>query len=308
MRIMSHSHARLTKHVQAHEAVITNEYWYGDGPPLLKMTFSAAKTAERQAEIVDLLEKAATKSKATGDRGQSRLLKKLAAEIDRCRPHDRCGSLACPLCARAFQRAKAAAEQQLFSSAFPKSPITAANVNDSGNVNLDPPRKILVMATVIPLHLQYRPQALVRLDIPKRNRWLKDVLTKAGLTSEIIAGSADISWERRDSKSYYQLHWHLTTWTGNSDRLQKQLLPFFPPKKKYDRPVVVTDLRNRGFLPYLNKAIRLPDLLRQNRRHLPELLLALDRTAPLDLMVIRGLRLSAQAGRLALRPFGPRET
>jgi hypothetical protein len=24
------------KHVQAHEAVIANEYWYGDGPPVLK--------------------------------------------------------------------------------------------------------------------------------------------------------------------------------------------------------------------------------------------------------------------------------
>jgi len=32
--------------------------------------------------------------------------------------------------------------------------------------------------------------------------------------------------------------------------------------------------------------------------------LALNRTAPLDLMVIKGLRLSAQSGRLALRPFG----
>ena len=53
---------------------------------------------------------------------------------------------------------------------------------------------------------------------------------------------------------------------------------------------------------YMNKAIKLPDLLRRNRRDLPQLLLALDRTNPLDLLVIKGLTLSAQSGRLVLRP------
>jgi hypothetical protein len=64
---MSHSHPRLIKHIHAHEAVITNEYWYGDGPPLMHPSLSARKTAERRVEVVDLLEKAANKSKATGD-------------------------------------------------------------------------------------------------------------------------------------------------------------------------------------------------------------------------------------------------
>jgi len=58
----------IRRHVHAHEAVIATEYWYGDGPPRLKASFSAAKTAERQAEVVDLLERAANKRKATGDR------------------------------------------------------------------------------------------------------------------------------------------------------------------------------------------------------------------------------------------------
>jgi hypothetical protein len=123
----------------------------------------------------------------------------------------------------------------------------------------------------------------------------------------MMVGSADISWEHRQNRDYYQLHWHLAMWTKNPEELQKQLLKAFLPKNKYDRPVVVTKSRTSGLHIYMNKAIKLPDLLRRNRRHLPDLLIALDRTAPLDLMVIQGLRLSAQSGRLALRPFGQSE-
>jgi hypothetical protein len=59
------------------------------------------------------------------------------------------------------------------------------------------------------------------------------------------------------------------------------------------------------FLGYMNKAIKLPDLLRTNRKHLPELLLVLDRTEPMDLMVYTQHRLTAQFGRFALRAHWP---
>jgi hypothetical protein len=304
---MSNSQPRLIKHVHAHEAVITNEYWYGDGPPLMHPSLSAAKTAERQAEVVDLLEKAGNTNKATGDLKLSRQLKKLANKIDRCRRGDRCGSLACPQCARAFQRAKAAAQKQVILESANKSPPTSNSSKRSAESESKSANRLLVMVTLIPLHLRYAPANLVQLDIAKRTRWLKDVLTEAGLV-QVMVGSADISWEHRHNKDYYQLHWHIGLWTQDPEKLQKQLLRRFPPKNKYDRPVVVTKSRSLGFQPYMNKAIKLPDLLRRNRQHLPELLLALDRTAPLDLMVIIGLRLSAQSGRLALRPFGQGET
>jgi hypothetical protein len=42
------------------------------------------------------------------------------------------------------------------------------------------------------------------------------------------------------------------------------------------------------------KAIKIKDLLRNGRRHLPELLLALDRIKPLDLMTRHGLELIPQ--------------
>jgi hypothetical protein len=244
---MSNSHPKLIKHVHAHEVVITNVYWYGDGPPLMHPSLSAAKTADRKADVVDLLENAANKSKDTGDRGQSRLLRRLANKIDRCRRRDRCGSLACPECARAFQRAKADAQKEVFLASAPK----------PAGSNSDPANRILVMATVIPLHLRYSPAALAHLDIAKRTRWFKDVLTNAGL-AQMMVGSADISWEHRRKKHYYQLHWHLAMWTKDPEKLQKRLLRLFPPKNKYDRPVEVTKSRSLNFLPYMNKAIHRP--------------------------------------------------
>jgi hypothetical protein len=35
----------IRRYLHAHEAVVANEYWYGDGPPRLKAAFSAAKAA-----------------------------------------------------------------------------------------------------------------------------------------------------------------------------------------------------------------------------------------------------------------------
>jgi len=63
--------------------------------------------------------------------------------------------------------------------------------------------------------------------------------------------------------------------------------------------VATSDL---DFLPYLNKVIKLPKLLRSNRRYLPELLLVLDRTDPLDALVLSKLRISAEKGRLVIQP------
>ena len=63
---------------------------------------------------------------------------------------------------------------------------------------------------------------------------------------------------------------------------------------KHDYPVDVTEAVNLDFLPYIHKIIKINELLRTGRTHLPELLLTLDQINPLDLMVIHGLVLSAQ--------------
>lgn len=278
------------RHVRAHEAVVTNEFWYGDGPPTLGKSFTAAKTDERQADVVGILLKAAKKAEKAGDKQLANAFHDLADKLHDCRPRGRCGSLACPKCARAFQKAKVAAQEVLIPV------LKKANTTSTGKRTTK--RKKLVMANVVPLWITYRPHQLRHLDIRKRNRWLKEILTRAGFT-RVMFGSADISWEN----GYYQLHWHIGMFTSNRKNLTKRLKKLFPGPEKYDRPVVVSKTWSLGFLPYKDKAIKLPDLLRRNRTHLPELLLALDRIEPLDLVVLMGLRPSAQSGRLVLGPL-----
>ena len=69
----------------------------------------------------------------------------------------------------------------------------------------------------------------------------------------------------------------------------------------------IQSVRFGGFLPYMNKAIKLPDLLRNNRRGLPYLLLALDHTEPLELMILSGVRASAQDGGLEFKKIQRRK-
>jgi hypothetical protein len=245
--------------------------------------------------VVQILGQAARRAAKPGSKKLAQDYDALADKLDACRPRRRCGSLACPRCARAFQKAKFVAQRRLIKKL----------------VQSRPGRK-LVMANVIPLWMTFRPDQLAQLDIGKRNRWLKDALAAAGFR-RVMLGSADMSWEQ----GYYQLHWHIGMWTSNRNKLKKRLktifpstrkkwkrrLASFPTDKKYRRPVLVSNTWSLGFIAYKDKAIKLPDLLRRNRTHLPELLLALDRTEPLELMVLSRLRLSAQAGQLVLRPI-----
>jgi hypothetical protein len=284
--------ARPEKYGRAHEQIINNENWYRDEPPSLGQSFTAKKTAERHQEVLQILMRAAKRA-AAGSKKLAQAHSALADKLDGCRPRRRCGSLACPKCARAFQKAKFSAQRRLIKK------LAKARTG-----------KQLVMANLIPLWMTIRPDQLAQLDIAKRNRWLKDALAAAGFR-RVMFGSVDISWER----GYYQLHWHIGMWTSNAEQLTKRLkaifpstgkkwkrrLGIFPSDKKYRRPVVVSNTWSLGFIPYKDKVIKLPDLLRRNRTHLPELLLALDRTESLEPMVLSRLRLSAQCGRLVLR-------
>ena len=287
--------AETKKYVRAHDQIINNERWYGDEAPSPGKSFTAKKTAERHQEIVQILVRAAKRAAKAGSKELARAYNILVGKLEDCRPRRRCGSLACPKCARAFQKAKSAAQRVLIKK------LSKAH-----------PRKQLVMANVIPLWMIFRPDQLAQLDIGKRNRWLKDALASAGF-SRVMFGSADMSWEQ----GFYQFRWHIGMWTSNPKQLKKRLkaifpltgkklkrrLAIFPSDQKYRRPVVVSKTWSLSFIPYKDKAIKLPDLLRRNRTHLPEPLLALDRTGPLELLVLSRLRLSAQDGRLVLRPI-----
>jgi hypothetical protein len=265
-------------HVNAHEEVLSNEFWFRDGTPDLGKQFTVRKAKVRKAEIMDILFRTAKAQRRIGNTGIADQLELLADWTFSCRRRHRCGSLACTECHRAFQRAKVAAEK-----------IAIRRLKAERN------RKRLVMANIIPLWITYTPQELTNLNVRKLNRWLKDALTRAGF-KRVMLGSIDFSWEA--DRGVYQPHWHITMFTSNHEVLQRRLKLLFPGKDRGDRPVLISKTYSLNFLPYKNKAIKIVQLLRNNRRALPYLLLALDRTDPLELMVLSGVRVSAQDGGL----------
>jgi hypothetical protein len=279
-----HTNAKFRSHVRAHEQVSSNEFWYGDKAPDPGPGFTAAKTKKRATTVTQILLRAAKREDRTGNLTLAQAYYQLSDKIEACRARRRCGSLACPRCARAFQKAKAAAQQTA---------ITKATKTRPG--------KHLVFVTLIPKAMMYSPGEFHEIEVKKANRWLKDVLKPVG--SRMILGSADLGWETRRGEGYIQVHWHLAMFTSNPGNLKRKLTRKFPKTKKHERPVEVRIPDDLGFLPYINKGIKLPDLLRTNRTHLPELLLVLDSTEPMELLVSMRLRLSAQSGRLAFQPI-----
>jgi hypothetical protein len=263
-------------HRRAHEGVLTNEFWFGDDVPVIGEQFTVAKAKERKTEIIGLLFRTAARERLAGVADIADQLEVLADKIFSCCPTRRCGSLACTECLRAFQKAKVAAQR-----------ITIKLLKATRN------SKLLVMANVIPLWITYTPEELADLDVRKLNRWLKDALTRAGFR-RVMLGSIDFSWEA--DRGIYQPHWHIAMWTADTNELFRRLKVIFPSQERGDRPALVSKTYSLGFLPYKDKAIKLPTLLRNNRRGLPYLLLALDRTEPVELMVLSGVRVSAQDG------------
>ena len=243
--------SKFKRHVKAHKTVIRNETWFGDDPPDLGTPFTAKKTAERCQTLVKILIRAAKREKRAHNKILGRAYTDLAKKLKTCRPRARCGSLACPQCARAFQKAKVEAQEALIS-----------------DLKKSQAQKKLVMASLVPLDMTFRPPELTGLDIQKSNRWLKDILRRAGF-DRVMFGSADISWE---AGGHYQLHWHIGMWTTNPKNLTTNLKKLFPREAAYDRPVVVSVTRDLGFLAYKDKGIKLPELLRSNRTHLPAII------------------------------------
>ena len=111
-------HERLRRNgpvFQTHERptdeVLATENWFGDGKPYIGKQFTAAKARERKADIINLLFRAAKQDRRDGDPGVALRFELLADKLFYCQPARRCGSLACPECMRAFQKAKVAAQR-----------------------------------------------------------------------------------------------------------------------------------------------------------------------------------------------------
>ena len=199
------------------------------------------KTVQRHAAVIKILSRAGKRAARAGNDELADAYHRLQAKLTACRPRRRCGSSACPKCARAFQRAKVAAEETI--------------IADLANAR---PDKHLVFVTIIPRGMTYLPGQFSQIDVLKANRWLKDVLDRHGIR-RVILGSVDLGWEKRRGSRYLQLHWHLAMWTNNPEGLEAKLKVIFLRAQKYERPVDVKITRNLGFLGYKNKIIKLPN-------------------------------------------------
>jgi hypothetical protein len=98
-------------HQRAHEGVLADEGWYGDGEPVIGKQFTTAKAKERKQTVTDLLFRTAEHEGRAGDAGVADRLAILADKLHYCCLHRRCGSLACTECLRAFQKAKVTAQE-----------------------------------------------------------------------------------------------------------------------------------------------------------------------------------------------------
>ena len=242
---------------KAHKTVISNERWFQKGPPFLGKPFTVKKTVRRHAAVIKILSRAGKRAARAGNDELADAYRRLRAKLTPCRPRHRCGSSACPKCARAFQRAKVAAEETIIAA------LTKSR-----------PNKHLVFVTIVPRHMTYLPGKFSQIDVLKANRRLRDVFDRHGIR-RVIIGSVDLGWEKRRSSTYLQLHWHLAMWTTNLEGLEAKLKVIFLRAQKYERPVDVRITRNLGFLGYKNKIVKLPKLLRHARRQLAELSLLL---------------------------------
>jgi hypothetical protein len=273
MKIQHHSQLCDHAYEAAHQAVVNNPYWYGDGPQMLGERFNAANTRMRADIFIDILHRAA---KRRNERHLSQYYSRFAEELTCCHV-EKCGSAKCPKCLRAFQQAKAAAHEAIIPHLGALYPGTS-----------------LYHVTIIPRDWFYPRGTLHKFDPAEFNRHLIESLKFAGLNQRLV-GSIDFSLENSPSFGrYWQPHWHLSMWLDDPVWAKKSLLQEFPRFLKYDYPVVIDEAIDLKFLPYVHKVIKINDLLRTGRTHLPELLLALSRNKPLDFLVLNGLVLSAQ--------------
>jgi hypothetical protein len=279
---MSFIRPKFRAHIKSHKTVIGNERWFRKDAPFLGKSFTVKKTVKRHATVIDILSRAAKRAAKEGNSGLAVSYDQLQTKIRECHPRQRCGSSACPKCARAFQRAKVAAQQ-----------VAIEDLSRFSNGQL-------VLVTIVPSAMTYFPGQFLAVDPLKANRWLKDVLARIEIR-QVIIGSIDLGWEKRRGKQYLQLHWHLAMWTSDPEALKADLKRAFGKVSKHERPIDVQVAEDLGFIPYINKLIKLPKLLRSARRQLPELLLLLDQLESFECLFMSELRLSAQSDGIVLR-------
>ncbi len=242
-------------------AVTSNAQWYGDGSPTMPRRYDSQNTSKDRKLFARVLRKG--RNERSGE-CEARL--RLAEILDSCRPGRRCGILSCPECKRAFQRAFTVAQKRL---------VNRLRTMLEGQ---------LVFITLIPTDWCFPCGRLVEFDLREFNASLlaKWESCAPGLP---FTGATDLSFERSGSQKFLQPHLHLCTCTPNRLDLERALKTRFLPSVRYERPIKVKPAMDTNFILYIHKIYKTAELIRSQRRELPEFLLALRSVQPLDVLV-----------------------
>ena len=126
-------------HKKAHASILQNEHWFSDNPPDLGKAFSRKKANKRHRTVVKIVQRAAKRAAKKRSASLAEALERLQEKLKNCRPGDRCGSLACPRCARAFQKAKVVAQEKIITTLGKKRGKEKAGVRDDHSETIHVP-------------------------------------------------------------------------------------------------------------------------------------------------------------------------
>lgn len=259
---------------------------YQNRTALTRPWLCADVAAERAVEYCRLLRREARRARRLRNKAEATALKMLAKKLERCVPKKRCGSLACPQCLRAIQHASADGFKCL-----------------AKTMKKSDPHRQLVMATIIPDGRFRRSVTdVAKLDFININRWFTDQLRRHGIRGPIV-GAIDIQYVFTG----FQLHWHVAIFTDDISKTRRLLKRAFPSFGPCSVPVKVVPAKNKKFLRYSTKLIKARQILRNSKRKLPALLLALDNNGSLDHLVLFGVRKCAHQGRFSVKPIASKK-
>jgi hypothetical protein len=89
---------------------------FHDNPPDIGAAFSRKKANKRHKITTKIVQRAAKRAAKNGQQALAEALECLQRKLEKCAPGDRCGSLACSRCARAYQKAKVVAQETIITT------------------------------------------------------------------------------------------------------------------------------------------------------------------------------------------------
>jgi hypothetical protein len=197
-------------------SIPNSETSYGDSPRGLRL---GEKSAADMTRLAESFAKSLRRSRSPGHPYQS-----VAATLDGCRPHHRCGSCACPQCGKAGQRRFIARALRRFKG------------------------QSVLLATVVLPDLTVPLGQLNTLPIGEAREALRSFLHTLGLKNLTIYGGLDISLNvsgNGEWASHWSLHWCLLVSGVSADELRQACKGTVATSSAIMRPVMVRQIRNR---------------------------------------------------------------